>query len=92
MSWLEQHGGVWGMPDLGAEQYLFEAFSELGYAQPVGMGVGSLAWSEIAAFADATGSLTDPWEFRAIRQMSDQYLTANREAESPLVIPPAERG
>lgn len=79
------------MPDLGAEQYLFEAFSELGYAQPAGMGVGPLAWSEITAFASATGALFDPWEFRAIRQMSEQYLAGLKQGESPLVIPPAER-
>lgn len=91
-TWLEQHGRVWGMPDLKGERYLFEAFCELGQAQVVGMGVGPLAWTEITAFASATGALTNPWEFRAVRQMSEQYLAALKQGESPLVIPPAERG
>jgi hypothetical protein len=63
----------------------------MGMAQSTGMGIGPLAWSEIAAFAQSTCAISDPWELRAIRQMSEQYVAGLRQGEQPLVIPPAER-
>lgn len=55
------------------------------------MGVGPLSWVEITSFAAATATISEPWEFRAIRQMSEQYLAEYENGKNPLVIPPAER-
>jgi len=79
------------LPEFGAEGYLFEAFIELGCAQAVGMGVGPLSWVEITSFATATATISEPWEFRAIRRMSECYLAEYENGKKPLVIPPAER-
>lgn len=85
------NGGVWGIPDLGPVKYLLELLFEVGPVGAGGFGVMALPWVEIKAFADATGSITEPWEFRAISQMSRAYVTGLREGENPLCIPPAER-
>lgn len=90
-TWGEQAGGVWGLPDLSAAQYLLETLFEVGPVQSDGLGVGPLSWLEMKSFADATGGISDPWEFRALRRMSEAYIEGFRQGKNPLCIPPADR-
>lgn len=49
------------------------------------------SWTEVEAFADAQGLITQPWEFRAIVEMSRAYLIENKAAKSPFRMSPVER-
>jgi hypothetical protein len=79
------------MPDYSDTAYLWEAFKVLGMAQAAPMG-GFLpfGWSEVVAFAGATGRVQEPWEFEALVQMSRQY-SLERNSDDPFRIPPMER-
>jgi len=54
------------------------------------MGNGPLRWTEIKAYADATGALSEPWEFRCVRDMSNAYAT-EKNNDQPLRIAPYDR-
>lgn len=85
-------GEVWGIPDLGAARYLLDLLFEVGPVQSTGMGLGPLSWQEIMAFALATNEITEPWELRALRTMSEAYLAELDRGKSLLCIAPADRG
>jgi len=54
------------------------------------MGISPLSWVEIKSYADATGALTEPWEFRCVRDMSSAYCT-ERNSDDLLRKAPYER-
>jgi len=66
------------------------ALADLGWAGNNGYGETVMAWAEIQAYAEATGSLVDPWEFRCIRQMSGAYAN-ERNNDSLMRIAPYDR-
>lgn len=62
------------MPKINAGQYLIEAFHELGRADQTGMATRPLQWAEIEAYAQATQDISEPWEKRTLRKMSEAYV------------------
>jgi hypothetical protein len=73
-------------------QYLLDALFEVGPSATAGMG-GEIpvSWAELWAYAQATQNISEPWEFRAIMQMSRAFVRARREGESVFAIPPMEQ-
>ena len=73
-------------------EYLMGAFMALGCSHPAGMGGEMpIPWSEVHAYARATGTLTEPWEVELVRDMSAAYCRGRVEGENVFSIPPAER-
>jgi hypothetical protein len=73
-------------------QYLLDALFEAGPSATAGMGAEiPLSWLEVWAYAQATQNISEPWEFRAIVQMSKAFVRARREGESVFAIPPMEQ-
>lgn len=60
-------------PLLGAD-HLLDALTELGFATNNGFGQQPVSWWDLVAYAQATGAMEDPWEFRAVARMSRAYL------------------
>jgi len=61
------------IPDGG--QHIWRAFREISRARGGnGFGPNPLAWTEIDAWARLTGTLLEPWEVRAIREIDDVIL------------------
>jgi hypothetical protein len=77
--------------DVGEGQYLIEALFECGVSDTSSGTVElPLSWSEIWAYANATGSIKEPWEFRAMMDMSRAFVKARRDGESPFAIAPVD--
>lgn len=74
----------------GEGAHLITAISELGWAGNNGFGETVLSWAEIQAYAETTGALVEPWEFRCVRQMSLVYA-AERRDDSAMRIAPYDR-
>jgi len=55
------------------------------------MGETPLGWSDLRAYADLTGVDLDPWEARALRDLSRTYLSARESGQDLLSIPPVRR-
>ena len=70
--------------------YLIQALVEMGWAANNGFGECPLSWVEIKSYADATGAISEPWEFRCVRDMSSAYVTERGHTE-PLRIAPYDR-
>lgn len=78
--------------DLDAGQYLLSAMIEMGAVERDGMGnMLPLRWETLWAYAQATGDLAEPWEFRAIRTMSEAFINGAHSGIHPASIPPVER-
>jgi hypothetical protein len=81
--------------DLGLQlepsfRYLIEAMHNLlGHVDP--SKDYQIPWSEIHAFCQATGDLTEVWEKKLVKRLAERYLQSAREAKNPLCIPPVER-
>lgn len=72
--------------------YLVDALFEVGPSATAGMGSEiPVSWVEIWAYAQSTQNISEPWEFRAIMQMSKAFVRARREGESVFAIPPMEQ-
>lgn len=78
------------MPEIPEGAHIVQALSELGWCGSSEFGFVVLSWTEIKAYADATGAIQEPWEFRCIRSMSQGYVT-ERSDNNPLRIAPYER-
>jgi hypothetical protein len=63
-------------------------FIEVGVNETGGMAAAPISWGEIAAWASETGTPASPWEKRLLRQMSIEYLSQGRKAESENAPPP----
>lgn len=71
---------------------LLTALSLMGWAVPMPMGGWiPLPWAELKAFGDATGRLSDPWEYETVSAMSAAYVAGLADT-GLLSIPPVERG
>ena len=79
------------MPDVGPGRYLLDAFHKLRFARHGFEGLTPQTWSEIEAFARATGRIRSGWEAEALFDMSWAYVTENQKATDPLRIAPVER-
>lgn len=64
---------------------------DIGWADRHGMnGVLPISWLEIKAYAELTLGVTEPWEFKALRKMSESYVHGLKHGENPLAIFPGE--
>ncbi len=61
--------------------YLLEVFFEIGPTMAAGMGAGPITHEEIRAWQANTGVELQPWQIRALRRMSFDYLGEAHEAE-----------
>lgn len=59
-------------------------------AVSLGFGVEPLRWSEIDAYARLTGDITQPWEARTVRAMSEAYCRWRKLGEDALCMTPDE--
>ena len=76
----------------GPGDYLLTALMEVGPVEYGGMGeMRSISWQTLYAYARATQAIDQPWEFRALAEMSRAYIEGIREGEAPSSIPPVER-
>lgn len=55
---------------------------EIGMTEAAGMGSAPLSWLTIDAWQRVTGVTLPAWEARLLRQLSVEYLTESRKAES----------
>lgn len=70
------------MPQVSAP-YLVGYLFEVGPVMPAGMGAGPVTHEELRAWQAGTGIELQPWEFRALRGLSQEYLTESHQAEQP---------
>ncbi len=76
------------LPDVDAGQYLIDWLMEIGPTLPAGMGSGVLTFSEIATWQQLVGLELQPWEVRALRRLSEDYLAESNAATDPRRPPP----
>lgn len=50
-----------------------------------------LPWTELRAFGDSSGRISDPWEYETLSAMSEAYVAGLTDVDV-LSIPPVERG
>lgn len=81
-------GGRPLFPDAGEAEYIIAYWFDLGKIQSGGMGPVPLSAAEIAAWEGLSGITLAPWEFRALRRMSEAYLQQLHESEKPECPPP----
>lgn len=81
-----------GLPDLDAGEYLASALFEVGPCTVTGMGDEiPITWEALWSYAQATGALTEPWEFRIVMDMSLAYVAGKRAGEDPFCRPPTDQ-
>lgn len=68
------------MPTVESGAYLLGYLWELGPTVAAGMGAGPVTFTEIACWQMTTGTRLAPWEVRAIRRLSHEYLNASHKA------------
>jgi hypothetical protein len=86
------YGAARGIRDDLPGGYLLDALFSVGPSRFEGGAELPISWQELAAYAAATGELTEPWELRAVMRMSRAYTTERAQGDDPLRIPPVERG
>lgn len=79
-----------GLPDLEAGQYLVIALLDAGPTTFDAMGERPLSWPDLAAYATATGQW-EPWELKALRDMSRAYLAGKQAGVDPLAVAPVDQ-
>ena len=80
------------MPEVDVGRYLLDAMFDLGPVRVTGMGGFRAAdWPEVAAFAQATARIAEPWEMSAIRRMCEAYARGLSAGADALSIQPMER-
>lgn len=79
------------IPDAGDLTYLLHMFFDAGPAVQTPMGDAPLGWSDIRAYAKLTWTDLEPWEARALHDLSATYLVERQRGEKPLSIPPSRR-
>lgn len=80
-----------GMPDLGAAGYLVDCLFDVGPTMHGAMGEVPLSWTEVVAYAQGSGAVSEQWEIRALVEMSKSYLAEKATAVKPLATPPTEQ-
>jgi hypothetical protein len=81
MQKMEAQGITPQLPQPGIAAHLIDYLFDAGPVGYAGMGPTPLPHSEIAAWQHNTGIELDAWEARAIRRLSQDYLSASRDAE-----------
>lgn len=85
---MTERGLTPDLPELGPERYLVDYLLEIGPTMPTGMGVAPLSHGEIAAWQSNVGICLQPWEARALRMLSIEYVGTRAEAADPACPPP----
>lgn len=89
---LKRSGGEAVLPELIGGEYLLEAFLELGLCEPHPMGGEMpLSWLTLDAYARVSKSITEPWEYRTLRQMSVKFINAKQEGASIFAVAPIDQ-
>ncbi len=92
MEEMQARGEPLRIPDAGDGGYLLRALFEVGPTTVDGMaGEQPLRWLDLWAYGQATGSLSDPWDYRTLHEMSRAYLRGKRTGESPFGIAPVDQ-
>lgn len=63
---------------------LVEWLAGAGWVMQGGMGMHGLTWQEISAWADRACMDPTPWEYEALKSLSDLYASSWQAAEDPL--------
>lgn len=89
---MQRMGEDFALPDIEAGAYLIDALMEAGptLAHPMG-GEMPLDWPTVAAYGQVMQTVSDPWEYKALIDMSRAYLAARIAGKSPLAMPPIEQ-
>ena len=80
------------MPELSVGQYMADAFMDLGLTKASATGEFPLDWLDVWAYSQAAQTVSEPWEFRLLINMSRGYLRAKQDGEGLLAIPPMDQG
>lgn len=75
------------MPVVDAE-YLVKYWQDLGLCSAGSVGATALSALEISAWASMSAVELEPWEFAAIKQMSQGYVQYLYQGENPETPPP----
>ena len=70
---LSMDPAAWGV-NVAVSGYLIDAAAEMGWCSGNGLGASALTWTEIGAYAKATGQRFAPWEARTLRNMSAAFV------------------
>ena len=74
-------------------EYLLDALFTVGPTDYRGGEESPVTWAELLAYGQATGAVSEAWEYEAVMAMSKAYFRAKREgAEGVFVIAPVDRG
>lgn len=71
-------------------EYLLDALFAVGPTEYRAGEESPISWSELGAYAQATGDISEPWELRAVMSMSRAYFRAKMD-KNIHSIPPVER-
>ena len=75
-----------------AAEYLVSAFIDAGLFSFIGTGDRiPLTWETLRAYSEATGELSEAWQYKALRRMSQKYLDGLQDGQEVLSIPPWDR-
>lgn len=81
-----------GRPDLPwidrRLEYLVGILMEAGPTSLAGVGESAISWADLRAWQDAIGYTLQPWEARAVRQLSYAYLSERHRATAHDAPPP----
>jgi hypothetical protein len=81
-----------GMPETDGGEYLLALLFEVGPSEYHATGGEvALSWGTLHAYGQATRSISDPWEYRALRAMSAGYVQAKRDGVDVFAIPPVDQ-
>lgn len=50
-----------------------------------------LSWLTLDAYARASKNLTEPWEYKTLRQMSVKFISAKQEGASVFAVAPIDQ-
>lgn len=81
---IEKEGKQPNIPEPEAGGYLLQAFFQAGAFTITGMGRVPLDWPVLRPFAEATGAISERWEYEALIRMSRAYLEEIEAAKNPL--------
>jgi len=76
------------LPDVIETAYLIDALNEIGQAKMSGDRMTAIDWQEIESWRRATESSMRPWELRAIKSMSEAYVSQYYASLEPGVVQP----
>lgn len=76
------------LPELDGAEYLVEALSELGEGRVSGDRLIAISWTDIKAWADATGSIMTPGEVIILRNLSRIYVNQYYDSIDPACMSP----